>query len=94
MRRNVFLDYWQQSVRGQSVIQEHEWYVPALKQAARRETTSRYLSYIHASKAPAFLPVRGRGDRDGGGGPRYVEDVTISNVDADARARGAAERRP
>lgn len=69
VRRNVFVDYWELGVRGQSVIVENEWYAPALKQAARREASSQYLSYL-ASSPPGFLPVKGRD----GGGPRYVQD--------------------
>jgi len=82
VRRNVFLDYFQQGVRGQSVIVEHEWYAPALKQAARRETISQYLSFYQVGDvAPEFIPVRGRGGgrmgrdgRDDGSSPRYIRD--------------------
>lgn len=72
VRRNVFVDYWEHNVRGQSVIEEYEWYAPAVKQAVRRETTSQYLSYLYSSSKAEFLPVR---DGDGDGfGPRYVQD--------------------
>lgn len=73
VRRNVYLDYWQQGVRGQSVIIEYEWYAPALKQAARRETTSQYLSYLLGGGSSGFVAVRG-GRGDDGGGPRYIQD--------------------
>jgi hypothetical protein len=72
VRRTVFLDYWQYNVRGRSEIEETEWYAPAAKQAVRRETTSRYLSYLYGARSPGFLRVRV--DRDGGGGPRLVRD--------------------
>jgi hypothetical protein len=74
VRRNVFLDYWQQNVRGQSVIEENEWYAPALNQAARRETTSQYLSYIFGQSRPGFVLARDGGDRGDGGGPRFIQD--------------------
>jgi hypothetical protein len=84
VRRNVFLDYFQQGVRGQSVIVEHEWYAPALKQAAKREAASEYLSYYLAgSNAPGLIPVRrggrggarmGRDGRDDGSTPRFIKD--------------------
>lgn len=72
VRRDVFVDYWEHNVRGQSVIEEFEWYAPAVKQAVRRETTSRYLSYLYSRSKAAVVPVRdGNGD---GFGPRYVQD--------------------
>lgn len=85
VRRNVFLDYFQQGVRGQSVIVEYEWYAPVLKQAAKRETNSQYLSYYLSGNTPGLMPVRGgRGGRDGGrmgrdgrddgGSPRFIRD--------------------
>lgn len=84
VRRNVFLDYFEQGVRGQSVIVEHEWYAPAVKQAARRETTSRYWSYYLLGSSPSgLMPVRGSGGRGGrmgrdgrddGSSPRFIQD--------------------
>jgi hypothetical protein len=75
VRRNVFLDYWQLGVRGQSIIQEDEWYAPGLKQVVRREASSQYLSYIQVRSRDGFVLVRGGGGRDGdGGGPRYIQD--------------------
>ena len=49
---------------------ETEWYSPALKQAVRRETTSRYVSHL-AAAPDGLVRVRDRGD---GGGPRFVQD--------------------
>jgi lipoprotein-anchoring transpeptidase ErfK/SrfK len=72
IRRKVFVDYWQLNVRGRSDIMEYEWYAPAVKQSVRRETSSEFLSYIF-SDAGGLIRVRG-GDRDGGGGPRFVKD--------------------
>ena len=71
MSRRVFLDYWQQNVRGQSIIEEYEWYVPALKQAAKRQTSSLYLSYIFGKNDAGFIL---RASRDDGGTPRYIRD--------------------
>ena len=68
--RRVFLDYFRQGVRGQSIIDETEWYVPALRQVARRETRSRYLSWIYGRREGPIVYV----GRDDGGGPRYIED--------------------
>ncbi|MBI2295672.1 MAG: hypothetical protein HYU76_06485 [Betaproteobacteria bacterium] len=72
VRRNVFFDYWEHTVRGRSEIVETEWYAPAAKQAVRRETTSQYWSYLYGERDTGFLRVRGS-DRDGGG-PRFVQD--------------------
>lgn len=72
VRRHVFLDYWQQGERGQSVIMETDWYAPALQQVVRRDNTSKYLKL--ASVAPRFVRV----DDDPSGGddllPRYEQD--------------------
>lgn len=75
VRRFVFLDYWQQNVRGQSVIEENEWFAPALNQVARREATSKYLSYIYSGSRAGFVRAR-RGGRDGrdGSSPTFVQD--------------------
>jgi hypothetical protein len=70
VQRRVYLDYFRQNVRGQSIIDETDWYVPALRQVARRETTSRYLSWIYGR---TDSPIRYVG-RDDGGGPRYIQD--------------------
>ena len=71
VRRHVFVDYWLQGVRGQSVIMETDWYAPSLQQVVRRETTSQYLKL--ALSAPAFVRVD---DPDGGDDrlPRYEQD--------------------
>ncbi|MBI3918599.1 MAG: hypothetical protein HY322_16525 [Betaproteobacteria bacterium] len=71
VRRFVYLDYWQQNVRGQSVIEENEWFAPAVNQVVRREATSKYLSYIYGGSRPGFVLARGRG-RDDGGRQRHV----------------------
>ena len=69
VRRVVFLDYYLPSVRERSEAIETEWYAPALNQAVRRETTSRYVS--HLTGGQGLIRVRDRGD---GGGPRFVQD--------------------
>jgi hypothetical protein len=74
VQRNVFVDYWVPNVRGPNVANEIEWYAPVLKQAARRETSGRYLSYLAEGPHPGFVQVRGGGGRSDGGGPRYVDD--------------------
>ena len=72
VRRIVFLDYYEAAVRGRSEIIETEWYAPAVKQAVRRETTSRFLSYyLQGERSPGYLRVR---DRSDGGTPRLVQD--------------------
>jgi len=57
-------------VRGQSIIEETDWYVPALRQVARRETTSRYLSWIYGRSDSPIVYV----GRDDGGPPRWIQD--------------------
>lgn len=71
VRRHVYLDYWRQTVRGQSIIEEVEWYAPAVNRVVRREASSRYLSYIYGERAGAVMRV---GGMDDGGGPRYIPD--------------------
>lgn len=73
VRRAVFFDYYESTVRGRSEIVETEWYAPAVKQAVKREATSRYLSYLYGESHARFLRVRG-GGRDDDGGPRFVQD--------------------
>jgi hypothetical protein len=73
VRRYVILDYWQQGVRGQSLITELDWYAPALNQVARRETNSKYLRL--ARLASPFVAVRdGRDRSDNDRLPRYEQD--------------------
>lgn len=84
VRRIVFFDYYEATVRGRSEIVETEWYAPAVNQAVRRETSARYLSYLYGENEPGFIQVRGRG---GGGGPRFVTDdwLIYELVDYSAR---------
>ena len=73
VRRHVFLDYWVQGERGQSIIMETDWYAPSLQTSVRRETTSQYLR-LAALSEPRFVLV----DDDPSGGddkmPRYEQD--------------------
>lgn len=72
VRRYVFFDYWEHTVRGRSEIVEFEWYAPAVKQAVRREASSLFLSYLYGQRdRPGFSYA---GERDDGGGARYVRD--------------------
>jgi hypothetical protein len=72
IRRFVFFDYWEHTVRGRSEIVEFEWYAPAVKQAVRREASSIFLSYLYGRGAhPGFFYT---GERDDSGGARYVRD--------------------
>lgn len=72
IERIVYLEYWEYTVRGRSVIREYEWYAPAAKQAVKREASSQYLSYLADGRSVSgFMHVK---DKDGGGGPRYVPD--------------------
>jgi len=59
IRRMVFIDYWEYTLRGRSEIVEYEWYAPAVKQAVRREDRSQHLSYLYS---------------DDDGGPTWVTD--------------------
>jgi hypothetical protein len=87
VHRMVYLDYFEQGVRGQSVIQETDWYAPAIGQIARRETTSRYLRLADAGVDSPFRLVNVRANRssdrmvrarnsrgDGSVVPRYEQD--------------------
>jgi hypothetical protein len=72
IKRDVFFNYLDHPVRGRSEIVEHEWYVPAVKQAVRREATAMYLSYLYGGGGSSGLLHTGR--QDGGGGARFVRD--------------------
>ena len=72
IRRYLFLDYWAQGDRGQSVIMETDWYAPALNQVARRETTSQYLKLAQREE-PRFVRVNDD-PSDGDKLPRYEQD--------------------
>jgi len=72
VQRTVYIGYFQANVRGPSIAIEIEWYAPALKQAARRETSGRYFTYLAGTTDTGLLRV-GDGHSDGGG-PRYVDD--------------------
>ena len=67
--RGVYVDYWDQSTRGSSQIVEMEWYAPAVKQAVRRETNSRYWSLLGA-RDEGFVRV----SKSDGGGPTWRRD--------------------
>lgn len=74
VQRTVFLDFFRQGDRGQSVIQETDWYAPALGQAVRREAVSKYLKLAALPQSSRFLRVRDSDRSDGGGVPRYEQD--------------------
>ena len=59
IRRTVFIEYWEYTLRGRSEIVEYEWYAPAVKQAVRREDRSQHLSYLYS---------------DDDGGPTWQQD--------------------
>lgn len=69
--RGVFFDYFEFNLRGQSHIEEFEWYAPAVKQSVRREARSRYRN-LQGAHDTGFVRVRG-GDRDDSG-PRFIND--------------------
>jgi hypothetical protein len=72
VRRHVFLDYWQSKVKGQCIIEENEWYAPALGKVAKRETTSRYLNGIYTHAADGIVRTGNDGRDDDP--PRYIQD--------------------
>jgi hypothetical protein len=77
IQRLVFLDYWLQGERGESVIRETDWYAPSLNQVARRETTSQYLRLADHRQPFRFVRARGGGgsdERDGDALPRFEQD--------------------
>lgn len=78
IERFAYIDYWEYSLRGQSIITEYEWYAPAVKWAVKREAWASYLKYSAGITAePGFVRVAGGGGgggKDDGGSPRYVRD--------------------
>lgn len=73
LRRTVYLDYWDQGVRGQSLIIETDWYAAAVGQVVRRETTSKYLRLADARPAYRFMRVNDD-PSDGDVLPRFEQD--------------------
>lgn len=71
IKRAVYIDYWEITVRGRSEIVEYEWYAPAVKQTVRREASSQYLSYLYGGRSNLGFLHASRGDD---GGPRFVRD--------------------
>ncbi len=72
IERIVYLGYWEQGRRGQSVIKEYEWYAPSVKWAVKREAMASYLLYVGGTTSRSgFLRVD---DSDSHGMPRYVLD--------------------
>lgn len=72
IERRVYIGYWESPMRGNSVIQEYEWYAPAVKWAVKREAMASYLSYSGENKGDSgFVRV---GDGDQSGGPRFLRD--------------------
>jgi len=59
IKRMVFIEYWEYTIRGRSEIVEYEWYAPSVKQAVRREGSSQHLSYLYS---------------DDDGGPIWMRD--------------------
>jgi hypothetical protein len=74
VRRMVYLDYFRQGDRGQSVIRETDWYAPAINQVVRRETISQYLKLARLERS--FLRKVSDGDDHSGDDvlPRYEQD--------------------
>ena len=72
IKRVVFFDYLEHTVRGRSEILEYEWYAPVVKQAVRREASAMYLSYLYGGGGSTGF--RRAGSMNGGGGPRFVRD--------------------
>lgn len=73
MRRIVYLDYFEQGVRGQSWIIETDWYAPSIGQVARRETTSKYWRLAGLTPTYRFVRVNDP-DSDGDILPRFEQD--------------------
>lgn len=72
VKRVVFFDYLEFTVRGRSEILEYEWYAPAVKQAVRREASAMYLSFLYGGRdSPGFLRAA---LMDDGGGHGFVPD--------------------
>lgn len=73
VRRMVYLDYFLLGDRGQSVIQETDWYAPALGHVVRSETTSQYLKLAGTDRSPRFIRVSDDHSNDAIL-PRYEQD--------------------
>jgi hypothetical protein len=81
VKRTVFFDYYDYTVRGRSEIVEYEWYVPAVKQAVRREAYAMYLSYIYGGR-DSYGFIRAGRFNDGGGAAFVHDEYLISELTA------------
>lgn len=80
VRRTVFFDYLEHTIRGRSEIIEFEWYAPAVKQAVRREAYATYFSWRYGGGTTGGL-VRAQ-FFDGGNGGWVKDDWLISELTA------------
>jgi len=72
VERRVFIGYWESTFRGNSVIQEYEWYAPSVKWVVKREAMASYLSYVGENTEDSrFMRVA---DGDQSGGPKFLRD--------------------
>jgi len=70
IERRVYIGYWESPTRGNSVIQEYEWYAPSVKWRSSARPMASYLSYSGENKPDSgFVRV---GDGDQSGGPRFL----------------------
>jgi hypothetical protein len=74
LRRIVYLDYFEQGVRGQSWIIETDWYAPAVAHVARQETTSKYWRLASGTPQYRFIRVGDNPSSDGDLLPRFEQD--------------------
>jgi hypothetical protein len=81
IKRVVFFDYYDYTVRGRSEIVEYEWYAPAVKQAVRREAYAMYLSFIYGGR-DAYGFIRASRFHDGGGAAFVHDEYLISELAA------------
>jgi len=81
VKRVVFFEYQEYSVRGRSEIVEYEWYAPAVKQAVRREGTAVFFSFFYGDGNTGGLH-RAQFSGEGGKGGWAKDDWLISELTA------------
>jgi len=72
IERRVFIGYWESAFRGNSVIQEYDWYAPSVKWIVKREAMASFLSYVGENMGNSAL--RRVADGDHSGGPKFLRD--------------------
>ena len=73
VHRRVYFEYWVPVYRGQSVIDETDWYAPSVGQVVKSETNSKFLRFA-GIRPPGFVRVSDGDHSNDDVMPRYEQD--------------------